>query len=113
MLGDAIRLYRCTNRLSQQELAKQVLLNQRDISALELGQQGAIDRFHGQDRFSILRNLINQPPKDAPIQVFKRSEFNQAVVGGTHEWILFAHPSRKDDCDRIVARLDAAIVFQS
>lgn len=112
MLGEAIRLYRCRHRLSQKEFASQVLLNQRDISDLELEKADAIERFNRQpDRFSVLRSLLNKvDAEDDSIRIHRRSEFPE--VSASNEWVAFVPESLKGDCSRLFFGLDIAIVVQ-
>ena len=111
MLGQTIRLYRCRYGLSQKDFASQVLLNQRDISELELEKPDAIDRFHRQtDRFSKLKSLLAQIPKDEPIKLFRRSEYPQFAA--VTEWVAVVPLSLQSDCDRLFTGLDIAVIVQ-
>lgn len=111
MLGTDIRAYRFRNKLSQQELAEVTLLNQKTISDLEREKPDAIERFHRQtDRFSALKWLLAQTPKDEPIKLFRRSEYPQFAAAT--EWVAVVPLSLQHDCDRLFTGLDIAVIVQ-
>jgi len=111
MIGLAIRSYRFRHRLSQQDLAKATLLNQKIISRLELGQPDAIDRYNSQsERFSLLRSLIEKASESDPIQLYRGSSV--PLVQTEKEWIAVVPPSMVQECYRLFAGLDIAIVVQ-
>ena len=111
MIGLAIRSYRFRNRLSQQDLAKATLLNQKIISRLELGQPDAIDRYNSQsERFSLLRSLIEESVASDPIQLYRGSSV--PLIQSGKEWIAVVPPSMMEECHRLFAGLDIAIVVQ-
>ena len=111
MIGRAIRSYRFRHKLSQQELATATLLNQKIISRLELGQPDAIDRYNSQsERFSLLRSLIEKASESDPIQLYKGSSV--PLIETEKEWIAVVPPSRVEECYRLFAGLDIAIVVQ-
>lgn len=115
MLGKAIRLYRCKHELSQQQLAKQVLLNQRDISDLETEKPDAIKRFEVESRFSELRDLMRRVSQEEPITLFRRSCFpsTSTQIPTQSEWIAIVPSSQSEDCGRLFEGRDVAIVVQN
>lgn len=111
MIGTDIRAYRFRHKLSQQDLAEVTLLNQKTISDLELEKPDAIERFHRQtDRFSALKSLLAQRPKDESIKLFRRSEYPQFAA--VTEWVAVVPLSLQNDCDRLFTGLDIAIIVQ-
>jgi len=111
MIGQAIRSYRFRNKLSQQDLAKATLLNQKIISRLELGQPDAIDRYNSQsERFSLLRSLIEKASESDPIQLYRGSIVPLGQTG--NDWTAVVPPSMVEECYRLFAGLDIAIVVQ-
>ena len=111
MIGTDIRAYRFRHKLSQQDLAEVTLLNQKTISDLELEKPDAIERFHRQtDRFSALKSLLVQIPKDESIKLFRRSEYPQFAA--VTEWVAVVPLSLQNDCDRLFTGLDIAIIVQ-
>ena len=111
MIGTDIRTYRFRHKLSQQELGDLALLNQKTISELEQEKPDAIKRFHRQtDRFSLLKSLLAQIPKDESIKLFRRSEYPQFAA--VTEWVAVVPLSLQSDCDRLFTGLDIAVIVQ-
>ncbi len=115
MLGTAIRIYRCRHGLSQGQLAEKVLLNQRDISDLELGKVEVIARFNAKhERFQELQSLMEKSAEVEPIEIFHYltvpDRFNIETDHGA-EWIAVTPESRLLECRALFAdRADVAIV---
>ena len=110
MLGEAIRLYRCKHRLTQRDFANKVLLNQTDISDLETDRPETIALYQTDVRFSELRSFLEKASESDPIQLYRGSSV--PLIETEKEWIAVVPFSRVEECYRLFAGLDVAIVVQ-